>query len=139
MSRFRSGISRLYPTVAGCIFLALGIVTLIQPEILSYYAINLDHPSARIATRAMIGGGEIGIALVLLLGSYINLSLSQRSLIAAVIFICVGLSRLVGVWIEGFDFSTIQPLREAAIEIVLGGAGLWAASNWKPEGGGQWK
>jgi hypothetical protein len=86
----------------------------------------------------MIGGGEIGIALILLLGRYVNLSLSQRSLIAAVIFICVGLSRLVGVWIEGFDFSTIQPLREAAIELVLGGAGLWAASNWKPKGGSQW-
>ena len=129
MNRLRNGISRLYPTVAGCIFLVLGIVTLIQPEILNYYAISLDRPAARTATRAMIGGGEIGIALILLLGRYINLSLSQRSLIAAAIFICVGLSRLVGVWIEGFDISTSQPLREAAIELVLGGAGLWTACN----------
>ncbi|MCK0127521.1 DUF4345 family protein [Erythrobacter sp. F6033] len=135
ISCFRNGASRLYPTIAGCIFLALAIVTFVQPEILHYYDINLDQPSARTAMRAMIGGGEIGIALTLLFGGHIQLSQQQRSLIAAIIFISVGLSRLGGVWIEGLDFLTTQPLREVAIELVLGGAGLWAASNWKASEG----
>lgn len=133
MSNFRNFVRCSYPVAAGCIFLALGAATLIHPEILVYYAINLDQPSARTAMRAMVGGGEIGIALILLLGGKINLSLSQRSLIAAAICICVGLSRLLGFYIEGINFPISQPLREATIEIVLGGMGLWAA--WNPISG----
>ncbi len=127
ISYFRKGASRFYPTIAGCIFLALGLATVIQPEILHYYAINFDQPSARTAVRAMIGGGEIGIALVLLLGGYVQISLSQRSLVAAVIFISVGVIRLFGACLEGVDLPAIQPLREAAIEIMLGSLGLWSA------------
>lgn len=125
--RFHSILSRIYPVIAGCIFLGLGAATLIHPEILGYYAINLDQPSARTAVRAMIGGGEIGIAFILLLGGYMTVSSRQRSLIAAVIFIFVGLSRLLGAYVEGIDHLTIQPFREAAIEITLGALGFWAA------------
>lgn len=120
-------LGRVYPSFAGCIFLALGIVTLIQPEIMSYYAIGLDQPSARVAMRAMIGGGEIGIGCVLVFGGRIKLSPRKRSLIAAAIFICVGLSRVAAVFMEGADLLAVQPLREALIEILLGGIGLWAA------------
>lgn len=127
IKRSRSGIGSCYPIGAGCIFLSLGIATLIHPEILSYYSISLDEPSARTAIRAMVGGGEVGITIVLLFGGYIKLSLSQRCLIAAAIFLCVGLSRLFAVTIEGADALAIQPLREAAIELTLGGLGLWAA------------
>ena len=94
---------------------------------MSYYAIGLDHPSARVAMRAMIGGGEIGIGVVLILGGRINLSSRQLSLIAAAVLICVGLSRVAAVFMEGADLLAVQPLREALIEILLGGIGLWAA------------
>lgn len=127
MSHLHRNLGRVYPSFAGCIFLALGLVTLIQPEIMSYYAIGLDQPSARVAMRAMIGGGEIGIGVVLILGGRINLSSRQLSLIAAAIFICVGLSRVAAVFMEGADLLAVQPLREALIEILLGGIGLWAA------------
>lgn len=130
MSHLHRNLGRVYPSFAGCIFLALGLVTLIQPEIMSYYAIGLDQPSARVAMRAMIGGGEIGIGVVLILGGRINLSSRQLSLIAAAIFICVGLSRVAAVFMEGADLLAFQPLREALIEILLGGIGLWAARGW---------
>jgi hypothetical protein len=58
------------------------------------------------------------------------LPLNQRSLIAAAILIGAGLSRPFGIWIEGFDFPAIQPLRKAASELVLGGAGLWTTGDW---------
>lgn len=127
MSHLHRNLGRVYPSFAGCIFLALGIASLIQPEIMSYYAIGLDQPSARVAMRAMIGGGEIGIGVVLILGGRINLSSRQLSLTAAAIFICVGLSRVAAVFMEGADLLAVQPLREALIEILLGGIGLWAA------------
>lgn len=131
MCRFQQISGRSYPVISGLIFLTLGMVTLVYPEILTYYSINLDQPSARVAIRAMLGGGELGIALLLLAGSRINLSPQQRSLIAAAIFVCVGLARLFAVGIEGIDVLTIQPLREATIEIILGGAGLWSAIGFK--------
>ncbi len=98
---------------------------------MSYYAIGLDQPSARVAMRAMIGGGEIGIGVVLILGGRINLSSRQLSLIAAAIFICVGLSRVTAVFMESAEVLAVQPLREALIEILLGGLGLLAARGWE--------
>lgn len=128
---FRQIVGRSYPAIAGCIFLVLGSATLVYPEILAYYSIALDQPPARVATRAMLGGGEIGIALLLLAGGRVGFSLRIRSLIAAVIFTCVGLSRVFAVGLEGLEALSVQPLREAAIEIILGGIGLWSANSSK--------
>jgi hypothetical protein len=127
ISRLRKVFAHTYPFLAGSIFLVLGIATLIQPDILSYYGIGLNQPSARVATRAMIGGGEIGLALVLLFGGRFGLNRQQRSLIAAVILICVGLSRIAAIFLEDATLLASQPAREAFIELLLGGAGLWAA------------
>lgn len=128
-SKFRHSIANYYPNVAGGIFLALGMTTLLYPQIMGYYSIVFDEADASVATRAMIGGGEVGIAFVLLTGNRINLSVGQRSLIAATIFLCVGLSRLFGVWIEGPELSITQPIREATIEIALGVVGLWVGQR----------
>ena len=127
ISRLRKVFADTYPFLAGFIFLVLGIATLIQPDILSHYGIGLSQPSARVATRAMIGGGEIGLALVLLFGGRFSLNRQQRSLISAVIFICVGLSRIAAVFLEDANLLGSQPVREAFIELLLGSMGLWAA------------
>lgn len=129
----RHSIANYYPRVAGGIFLALGAATLISPQIMGYYSIGLDEADARIATRAMIGGGEIGLGLVLLTGSRIDLSVRQRSLVAATIFLCVGISRLIGVWIEWAGLSIAQSIRKATIEIMLGAMGLLVAHRSKPK------
>ncbi len=122
-------ISRSYPVIAGLIFLALGFLTLVYPHILSYYSIFIDAPESRIAIRAMIGGGEIGIAIILLIGDRVGLSLQQRSFIAAVIFISVGSIRFLASSFEGFEILSTQPLREASIEIILGIIGFWIANK----------
>lgn len=114
----------LYPIFAGLIFLALGVLTFINPEVLGYYEIGVDNASARIAIRAMIGGGEVALGLVVLVGQQIGLTIQQRSLIAALVFLSVGAARFSAVWIDHDVNAIIQPLREAAFEIGLAGLGF---------------
>jgi hypothetical protein len=116
-----------YPLVAGAMLLGLGLLTLIRPEVLEYYSIGVGTASARTAIRAMIGGGEIGIGLVVLAGGRLGLLANQRCAIAATIFICVCLARLLGAGIEGELHLTSQPLREAFVELTLGCLGAIAA------------
>lgn len=124
---------QLYPFLAGLVFLAFGLATLIRPEILSYYSIAIDTPSARIAIRAMIGGGELGIAFLLLQGERVGLSSNQRSLIAAVVFLSVGSARMISGAGEGIDLLIGQPIRESAVEVVFGVLGIWIAALPKNE------
>jgi len=123
----RLKIQGLYPLMAGLIFLVLSFLTFVRPEILSYYSIGIDTAPARIAIRAMIGGGELGIASLLLFGARLGFSIRQRSLIAAIIFLCAGLARIIAGMGEGTDMLLEQPLREASIEVVLALVGFWAA------------
>ncbi|MEL6540279.1 MAG: hypothetical protein AAFQ34_02645 [Pseudomonadota bacterium] len=118
---------RLYPHLAGLLFLGLGMLTLVRPEILGYYSIGLENNQARIAIRAMIGGGELALGLVIAAGQRIGISVKQRSLIAACVFLCVGLARLSAIWMEGGLGFAQQPHREAVIELTLGSLGVVAA------------
>ena len=79
----------------------------------------------------MIGGGEIALGLVILLGQRIGLTIQQRSLIAALVFLGVGLARMAAAWFEGgFGFG-LQPYREATVEIALAALGFIVASRTK--------
>ena len=127
--RWQDGLARAYPILAGAIFLGFGAITLIRPEVLEYYSISVDNSTSRIAARAMIGGGEIGLGLVLLFGGKLGFSNEQRSFLAATIFISVALARLVGLLVEGELNSIAQPIREASIELLLGLLGAWAGRS----------
>lgn len=118
----------VYPICAGLIFLFLSLLTFAQPEIFAYYSIGVDTPAARIAIRAMIGGGELAVAVLLLFGASLNLTFKQRCVIGAVVFSCVGLARVLSGMGEGFEFLIGQPLREASVELVLALLGLMSAT-----------
>ncbi|MEM7701607.1 MAG: DUF4345 family protein [Pseudomonadota bacterium] len=122
-------IAAFYPILSGALFLGLGLLTMIRPEVLEYYSIGVDSASARTAIRAMIGGGEIGLGTVLLGGHRWGFSLSQRCILAAVVFICVGLTRLVSSGLEFGFYLAHQPLREAAIELILGCVGVLSTAK----------
>ncbi len=127
MTSWRNPITALYPLLSGAIFFGLGVLTLIRPEVLKYYSIGVDNSPARTAVRAMIGGGEVGIGVVLLAGAWLGLYVSQRCTLAAMIFVCVGLARLLSVGFEGDLVLASQPLREASLELTLGCLGVYAA------------
>ncbi len=121
-------VASIYPICAGLIFLSLSLLTFTHPEILSYYSIGVDTPAARIAIRAMIGGGELAVAVLLLFGGSLNLTFRQRCMIAALVFGCVGFARVLSGMGEGFEFLIGQPLREAIAELVLALLGFMSAT-----------
>ncbi len=118
-----------YPLLSGAIFLGLGLLTLIRPEVLEYYSIGVDNAPARTAIRAMIGGGEIGLGMLILGGRQVGFSISQRSMLAATIFVCVGLTRLGSAWLDNQLNLESQALREASIELILGVLGVWTVTR----------
>lgn len=124
--KWQTRIAELYPLFAGVVFLGLGLTTLIRPEVLEYYSIGVGSAAARTAVRAMIGGGEVGIGIVLLGGLKLGFSVRQRCVLAAAIFICVGLARLLSAWFEGDLYLSSQSFREASIELILGCFGVLA-------------
>lgn len=104
----------------GVMFIALGVFTIATPSIFSHYGIRIDTPEARIAIRAIVGGGEVGIGLFLLLGGLVNIRHSALNGSAATILLSVGLTRLIAAWLETSQTVSIQPYREGLIEVSLG-------------------
>lgn len=126
--KWQNRIATSYPLLSGAIFIGLGLLTLIQPDVLEYYSIGVDSASARTAIRAMIGGGEVGLGIVTLCGGRIGFSVSQRCTLAASIFLCVSFARLLSAVFEGELFRNSQPFREASVELFLGSLGVLAAT-----------
>ncbi|WP_247269845.1 DUF4345 family protein [Qipengyuania sp. S6317L1] len=126
--KWQTRIAVLYPLLSGAIFVALGLLTLAQPDVFEYYAIGIDSASARTAIRAMIGGGEVGLGILMFGGGRLGFSVGHRCTIAATIFACVGLARLLSAALEGNQLlGSHQPFREAWVELMLGCLGVLAA------------
>lgn len=106
---------------AGFLLLFLGLWSFADPQIFTdLYGIDVAKPSATIALRAMIGGGEIGLGLFLCLGGRLGVSLQSRLLLAVSLFAFVFLARAVAVALAWPEVST-GTIRELAIEGALAG------------------
>jgi hypothetical protein len=104
---------------AGLLLLFLGLWSFADPQIFTdLYGIDVAKPSATIALRAMIGGGEIGLGLFLCLGGRFGVSLQARLLLAVSLFACVFLARAAAVVLAWPEVSTGM-IRELAIEGAL--------------------
>ena len=104
----------------GIMFIALGVFTIAKPSVFSHYGIRIDTPEARIAIRAIVGGGEVGIGLFLSIGGWLNIRSSVLNGLATTILLSVGLTRLIAAWLETSQPVSIQPYREGLIEVSLG-------------------
>ena len=61
---------------------------------------DLVDPEARIAVRAIIGGGEVGLGLLLTVGTVVAFTNKALNSVAATVFLSVGLARVFAVLIE---------------------------------------
>lgn len=104
----------------GAILIVFGIWTFSDPAVLHHYGIDTSEPNARIALRAIIGGGELGLGVTLVAGKFLKLDRRTLNFIAATVFLSVGISRLLAASLERSSAIGIQPLREGVIELVLG-------------------
>lgn len=115
-----STLARHVHILLGAILVGFGIWTFSDPAVLHHYGIDTSEPNARIALRAIIGGGELGLGATLVAGKFSKLDRRTLNFIAATVFLSVGISRLLAASLERSSAIGIQPLREGVIELVLG-------------------
>ena len=115
-----STLARHVHILLGAILVGFGIWTFSDPAVLNHYGIDTSEPNARIALRAIIGGGELGLGVTLVAGKFLKLDRRTLNFIAATVFLSVGISRLLAASLERSSAIGIQPLREGVIELVLG-------------------
>lgn len=103
----------------GVLFLALGLLSFIDPGIFKQlYGIEAGSPSAAIALRAIIGGGEIGLGLFMLFGGMLSVPLRSRLVLAAFVFGGVCIARAVAIMMS-WPVVADGSIREMAIEGVI--------------------
>ncbi|MEL7196780.1 MAG: hypothetical protein AAGL10_00555 [Pseudomonadota bacterium] len=106
---------------SGLLLLILGVWSFADPEVFTeLYGIDVAKPSAKIALRSMIGGGEIGLGLFMCLGGRFGVPLHSRLWLAASLFACVFLARAGAIALEWPEVS-FALIRELAIEGALAG------------------
>ena len=111
------------------ILIVFGVWTFSDPAVLHHYGIDTSEPNARIALRAIIGGGELGLGVTLLAGKFLKLDRRTLNFMAATVFLSVGVSRLLAASLERSAAIGMQPWREGAIELVLGAFAFFVFAN----------
>lgn len=103
----------------GIMLAGLGAATLYHPEFMSRYGLDVASSEARIATRAIIGGGELSLGAFFLLGGYLKSSTRQRLALATFLFCSIFGARLVAVFLErGNELAPIV-YRELLAEFII--------------------
>ena len=106
------------------ILIVFGGWTFSDPAVLHHYGIDTSEPNARIALRAIIGGGELGLGVTFVAGKFLKFDRRTLNFIAAGVFLSVGICRYFAAFLEPFSLVEVQPWREGAVELLLGGAAL---------------
>ena len=104
--------------IVGTLLLALGVITLIHPQIMGRYGLNANTTHSIMSIRSLIGGSEIGIGGFILLGGKLSVSIRARLLFAMFLFGGIVLARLVSI---AFSGATIPEMimRELIAELFL--------------------
>ena len=92
-----AGYSKYLVILLGVMLVGLGLVTMIYPEIMNRYGLNLEDAHAKSTVMAVIGGSEIGLGLFVLFGHKIGVSLSARIAMLLLIFMGILIARLLSV------------------------------------------
>ena len=113
-------ITKIFVGVAGIGALGFAALTIVKPEAFSDYGLAVNTPQARIVIRSLIGGFELALAGLMLLGGKLGLSLQQRAGLFSVTLLTLGSVRILAATYEGLDVLFHQPLCEGALEIIVG-------------------
>lgn len=93
----------------GVIVVVFGLWTFLDPAVLRHYGIDSSEPNARIALRAIIGGGEIGLGITLAVGRLLESDRSTLNFFAAAVYSSVGISMYFAAFLEPFSLVGVQP------------------------------
>ena len=104
--------------IVGALLLALGVITLIHPQIMERYGLIADTTHSIMSIRSLIGGSEIGIGGFILLGGKLSVSIRARLWFAMFLFGGIVLARLFSIAISGATIPEMI-MRELIAELVV--------------------
>jgi len=108
--------------IVGTLLLALGVITLIHPQIMGRYGLIADTTHSIMSIRSLIGsligGSEIGMGGFIILGGKLSVSIRARLWFAMFLFGGIVLSRLVSIVISGATIPEMI-MRELIAELVV--------------------
>ena len=111
-------IARNIAYIVGTLLLALGVITLIHPQIMGRYGLTADTTHSIMSIRSLIGGSEIGMGGFIILGGKLSVSIRARLWFAMFLFGGIVLSRLVSIVISGATIPEMI-MRELIAELVV--------------------
>ena len=115
-----STISRATTYFMGALFLGLGLITLIHPQIMTRYGLPTDTTHAVMSIRALIAGAELGLGTLMLLGGRVGISIRSRLWTALFVFGGIILARVTAMLIAEETIPQMI-IRELIAEIIIVG------------------
>jgi hypothetical protein len=120
--------------LAGIGLILLGAVTALYPEIFTlFYRVGLDDPTARTVIAAIIGGGEIGVGIALLISferSAENRIAEARTKIRINALMIGAIVAVRLFWTLAHANYNFVVITEVIVELLLLIALIWAWRRW---------
>ena len=110
--------SKSLVTMLGVMLVGLGLVTMIHPEIMNRYGLNLGDAHAKSTVMAVIGGSEIGVGLFVLFGHKIGVTISARIAMLLLVFMGILTVRLISIVLYYPELPNVF-FREVIAEILI--------------------
>jgi hypothetical protein len=104
----------------GLMLIALGVTTVIYPEIMTRYGIATSNVHAKSTIMALIGGAEIGLGLFVLFGQKIGVTVAARLVLLSLLFAGILIARLLAAFLFFPELPSVF-FREALAELLIVG------------------
>ena len=102
----------------GLLLLGLGLATLIHPQTMQRYGLIADTLHAVMSIRALIGGAEIGLGILMLIGGKLSITLKSRLWVALFLFSGIAMIRLISILLADAAVPEII-YRELVAEVLV--------------------
>ena len=114
--------SKYLVIMLGVMLVGFGLVTMIHPEIMNRYGLNLGDAHAKSTVMAVIGGSEIGLGFFVLFGHKIGVKISARIAMLLLIFMGILVARLLSVVLYYPELPNVffrEVIAEISISVLL--------------------
>ncbi|MGB0906086.1 MAG: hypothetical protein ACPGVT_01235 [Maricaulaceae bacterium] len=104
----------------GLLLIGLGLTTLVHPQIMERYGLNADSLHAIMSIRALIGGAEIGLGLLMMAGGKLGISIRSRLWTGLFLFSGIVAARLISLFLADAAIPELI-YREFIAEVIIVG------------------
>lgn len=102
----------------GLLLIGLGLTTFAHPQIMERYGLNTDSLHAIMSIRALIGGAEIGLGFLMMIGRKLGISIRSRLWTALFLFSGIVTARLTSILLAE-DSVPEMVIRELIAEVLI--------------------